>query len=126
MEKDICPLVSICIPVYEMYGYGKKYLRELILTIEKQTYDNIEIIISDHSKDDIISLFCGLYKCKYNLIYFKNERGRGNSSINMNECIKRATGDYIKMMHMDDIFCDDNCISTMINQLKELRSELEH
>ena len=41
------PLVSICIPVYN----NPEDVRRLLLSIEKQSYQNIEINISDDSDD---------------------------------------------------------------------------
>ena len=48
------PLVSICIPTYN----GDLYIKECLNSAINQTYENIEIIISDdNSQDDTIYLF---------------------------------------------------------------------
>ena len=105
--------ISICIPVYEMYGHGVEYLSHLINTIKSQTYKDFEIIISDHSVDNEIEKFTSTI----NAIYFRNERGRGNSSINMNEAIKLAKGEIIKIMHQDDYFYSNEALQMISDSL---------
>ena len=41
------PLVSICIPTYN----GEKYLEEALISALNQTYQNIEIVISDDNAE---------------------------------------------------------------------------
>ena len=45
---DSHPLTSICIPTYN----GKEYIKECIDSAINQTYNNIEIIISDDNSQD--------------------------------------------------------------------------
>ena len=45
--------ISICIPTYEYKG-RKWSLAELFDSIERQTFRDFDIVISDHSKDDLI------------------------------------------------------------------------
>lgn len=111
--------ISIVIPTYEAKGKADIFLGELLNSILSQYYKNIEIIISDHSKDDVVKNYINSWKESLNIVYLKNERGIGNSSINMNEGIKIATGDFIKIMHMDDVFCNNSAISKMVEELSK-------
>ena len=43
------PRFSICIPVWEQHGFGLQYIKDLIYSIQIQTFQNYEIVISDHS-----------------------------------------------------------------------------
>lgn len=97
-------MFSIVIPTYEYGGKACEMLEDCLKSIESQTFQDYEIIVTDHSKDDVIKD----YLCKWNLPikYYKNDRGVGNSSINMNEGILKSNGKYIKIMHMDDWFCN--------------------
>lgn len=106
---------SIVIPTYEYKGLAPKLLDRLISSIQEQTFTDYEIIISDHSKTDIVKN----YISKWNLpiSYYRNKRGRGNSSINMNEGIKLSSGKFIKIMHMDDWFCNPNALNLINNAL---------
>ena len=53
--------LSIAIPTYEMNGQGATYLTELFETIKFQTFQDIEVCVSDHSQDDSILDVCGEY-----------------------------------------------------------------
>jgi len=111
MGKDV--KFSIVIPTYEYKGLAPELLTKLLKSIRKQTYTNYEIIISDHSKTNLVFDFIKTFD--FDITYYKNERGIGNSSINMNEGIKKSTGDFIKIMHMDDWFSNENTLS-LINE----------
>jgi glycosyltransferase involved in cell wall biosynthesis len=105
--------VSIVIPTYEAKGKAVILLDELLRSIHSQDYKNIEVVISDHSKDDVVKDYLDSWRNELNIVYLRNFRGHGNSSINMNEGMKIASGEFIKIMHMDDIFCDNSAISKM-------------
>ena len=104
--------ISICIPVYEMNGKGVKHLSCLIESIYEQSYDNYEIIISDHSKNDDIENYC---KNKNKLKYFRNEKNRGSSSNNLNNAIKKSSGDIIKVMFQDDYFINKETFCNILD-----------
>ena len=107
---------SIVIPTYEYNNLAPELLKKLIDSIKTQDFKDYEIVISDHSQTNIVENFIKNYDLPIN--FFKNERGRGNSSINMNEGIKKSIGEYIKIMHMDDWFCDDNTLSLINKSIK--------
>jgi len=109
--------VSIVIPAYEAKGKAITLLDELLASIHSQDYKNIEVVISDHSNDDVVKDYLYSWIDGLNIVYLRNSRGQGNSSINMNEGIKIASGDIIKIMHMDDIFCDNTAISKMVESM---------
>jgi len=100
---------SICIPTYEYEGLAPDLLNTLLLSIHTQTFDDYEIVVVDHSKTDIVKNSLDLWD-DLPIRYYRNERGRGNSSINMNEGIKLCKGEYIKIMHMDDWFCEPRAL----------------
>ena len=111
--------VSIVIPTYEAKGHAISLLRELLYSIQSQEYKDIEIVISDHSKDNLVKEHVDSWKEKMNIVFFKNEKGYGNSSINMNEGIRKASGEIIKIMHMDDVFCNNTAISKMVDAMSK-------
>jgi glycosyltransferase involved in cell wall biosynthesis len=117
------PKVSICIPVYEMHGMGVQYLKDLLTSIKKQSYANIEIVISDHSVSDDIEkfvheTFAEFVKRQTQILYYRFNEKRGNSSANMNNALKRASGQIIKPMFQDDFFCDNECIFEIVKLLE--------
>lgn len=118
--------ISIVIPTYEVKGKGVSLLTDLLNSTKVQSYKNIEVVISDHSVDDEIKNYVESQKDKLNIVYCRTERGRGNSSINMNEGIKVATGDFIKIMHIDDKFCNEKAIEMMVLELqKDLNKDVK-
>ena len=113
--------VSICIPTFECAGEGESYLATLLESIEKQSYKNIEVVISDHSLHNTLmkSSLEWMKRTEANLKYVMNKTHRGSSEANLNNAIKLATGDLIKPMYQDDFFYSDNAIEVMVNKLEE-------
>lgn len=107
-------MISICIPTYEMGGKGAEYLEYSFNIIYQQTYKNIEVIISDHSITDDIKNLCNQWKSTLNICYVKNEYKRGNSSANINNAIKNAKGEIIKILLQDDFLYDENSLQNQI------------
>jgi len=104
------PFFSIVIPTFEAYGEGPAMLSVLLKSINQQEFKDFEVIVTDHSKSDIILEVVQEWKSKLPIHYFKNERVRGNSSVNMNDGIVQARGKYIKVMHFDDYFCNSKAL----------------
>jgi glycosyltransferase involved in cell wall biosynthesis len=108
---------SICIPCYEMSGRGGIYLDVLLQSVQYQDYKNLEVVISDHSQDDVVKNVCLKYSKIFDLTYIKNEENRGSSSANMNNCIKNAKGDIIKPIFQDDAFLDGGALSIILKNM---------
>lgn len=103
------PLVSICIPTYN----GEKFLEEAMESAIKQTYPNLEIVVSDDNSSDktldIINSFVS--KTETPIHVFKHEpNGIG---ANWNNCVQKSTGKYIKFLFQDDLILPD-CIEQMM------------
>ena len=112
--------VSICIPCYEMNNLGATFLHFNLTKILFQTYDNIEVIISDHSKDDSILNICKDFSNRgLDITYIKNENMVGNSSANLNEAIKSAKGDIIKVIFQDDFLYHDQSIEDIVKEYQK-------
>jgi glycosyltransferase involved in cell wall biosynthesis len=110
------PLISICIPVYEMHNSGTIFLDTLLQSIATQKdvdWKDIEVVISDHSVDDklgdVVSKYSQNYE-KLNLKYLKNELNRGSSSHNINNCIRNSSGKWIKPIFQDDYFSNNTAL----------------
>ena len=101
------PRFSICIPVWEQHGFGLQYLKDLIHSIQIQTFQNYEIVISDHSINNDIYEFVATLK---NIKYVKNLSNRGNGVHNLNQTLIRASGEIIKVMFQDDFMFDRRCL----------------
>lgn len=102
-------LVSICIPTYE----GDKYLQEALDSVKKQTYKNIEVIISDDDSKDTTLSICEKFKKEVDFpVFIYNHQPQGIGA-NWNHCIKKANGEYIKFLFQDDILVK-NCLENQI------------
>jgi glycosyltransferase involved in cell wall biosynthesis len=111
----IRPVVSVCIPVYEMSGIGIDYLEYSFNILYSQTFKDFEIVISDHSIDTAIKDLCDQWAQILNIKYLKNDYKRGVSSANINNAIKHATGDIIKILFQDDFLYDEYSLENQVN-----------
>lgn len=112
------PKVSIAVPTYEADGKGITFIKKIVESFNIQTYDNLELVISDHSiNDDIKNYIYDLNNEK--IVYIKNENDRGLQVENMNNAISNSSGDYIKLMNHDDYLDSPNIIKFMIDLINQ-------
>ncbi|MCD8327424.1 MAG: glycosyltransferase [Lachnospiraceae bacterium] len=101
------PLISILVP---LYNTDQTMLREMIDSVESQTYENWQLCLADGSDAEhaYVGQTCAEYAAKEkqqgrNRIRYqvlaKNEGISGNT----NECLKLADGEYIGLLDHDDI-----------------------
>lgn len=107
--------VSICIPVYN----GEKYLLECLDSVEKQTFRDFELVVSDDKSTDasmtiVRDFLIDNPKIKYKVI---TNRRRGISN-NWNNCLKHCDGEYVKFLFQDD-YLEPSCLDTMVKVLDE-------
>lgn len=95
-------ILSVCIPTYEMKNLGVNFLEHSFKILEKQTFKDFDIIISDHSVNSEIKKLCDKYKTNLDIKYFKNTYYRGNLSKNINNAIKNTKNKLIKVLFQDD------------------------
>lgn len=108
--------ISIAIPSYEYSGNGWFFLSYLINSVLEQDYTEIEIVISDQSKNDDITSIAKEYSKHIDINCIINPLpGMG---CNFNNAVKNCTGDLIKIMCLDDYFIDSNALSKITNYMK--------
>lgn len=111
METGV--FVSVCVPAYN----GAAYLKECLDSILAQTYTNFEVIIVDDcSADNTVEIVNAYLKSDRRIKLFRNEKNLGLVG-NWNQCLKYATGEWIKFVFQDDYIKRD-CLSRMIEFLK--------
>ena len=91
------PKVSIVVPIYNV----EKYLNECLLSLKKQTLDDIEIICVDDGSTDTSLKICRDFAAtddRFRVIT-KENKGYGHT---VNVGIKSATGDYVGIVESDD------------------------
>ena len=106
-------MISICIPCYEMGGQGYSLLKRSFDHIQNQTYKDIEVIISDHSTDTEIKKLCDEYSNIFDIKYIKNSLDRGNFASNLNNSIRNASGQIIKLLMQDDYLMDPKSLDSV-------------
>jgi glycosyltransferase involved in cell wall biosynthesis len=112
--EDLKPRFSICIPVWEQHGFGLQYLKDLIHSIQIQTFHDWEIVISDHSQNFDISDYCfEEWKNDYTIRYVKYDENYGNGVANLNNALKMANGEIIKIMFQDDFMFTHKCLEAL-------------
>jgi glycosyltransferase involved in cell wall biosynthesis len=104
-------MISVCIPTWGVNGDGGSLVGELLESLVLQTFTDYEVVVSDHSDDDLVSNVIDLYKSRLNINYTRNTNDVGNSPSNVNNTIRRAKGDIIKIMFQDDLFVDINALN---------------
>ena len=99
-SKDI--LFSITVP---LYNTPELFLREMIDSVQQQTYSEWELCLGDgsDSQHTYVEAICREYCKKDSRIrYNKLDKNLGISG-NTNACIDMSTGDYIALFDHDDI-----------------------
>lgn len=99
------PLISICIPAYKR----TTFLDRLLNSISLQTFKDFEIIMTDDSPDDAVRDLCRQYANRISIDYYRNPLPLGTPE-NWNEGIRKARGEWIKIMHDDDWFADEKSL----------------
>lgn len=112
MNKSL-PLVTIAIPTYNRAdGYLKQALKSAI----DQTYQNIEIIISDNCSTDNTEMVVKSFDDP-RILYFKQKENIGANN-NFNFCLSQAKGEYFLLLQDDDLIdadFTDSCMRALKN-----------
>ena len=97
--------ISICIPAYK----NLLFVERLLSSIAIQSFRDFEVVITDDSPDDELEKFISNYESTFKIQYFKNSNALGTPE-NWNASIRNAKGQWIKLMHDDDWFADEDCL----------------
>lgn len=109
------PKISIAVPAYKT---PELFLRQLIQSLQDQTYNNWELCIANASPQDA-SMEYVLKSCSAmdsRIVWKKLKENRGISE-NTNEAFVMATGDYVGLLDHDDLLAP--------NALYEIAAALE-
>jgi glycosyltransferase involved in cell wall biosynthesis len=93
------PAVTIGLPVYN----GERYLEEAIRSALAQTYDDLELVISDNASTDRSAEICRDYALRDARVrYFRNASNLG-AAPNYNIVFNHARGRFFKWLAHDDL-----------------------
>ncbi|MEE0691753.1 MAG: glycosyltransferase [Lachnospiraceae bacterium] len=114
------PLVSIIVPVFNV----EKYLPKCIESLLRQTYTNLEIILSDDGSTDESSLICdryAVYDSRIKVIHKEN----GGLSDARNAGLGILTGEYVTFVDSDD-YLEKDAIEILAMTAIEHRIPIVH
>ena len=107
-----CPLVTVLIPVYN----HENYVTESILSVLKQTYSNIElIVVNDGSTDKSHTVISGLLE-QYRFKYYNQQNVGLIATIEKYRLL--AQGKYISILASDDLLCDSK-VEVLVAELEK-------
>ena len=120
---------SILVP---LYNTPEKYLKEMIRSVQAQTYSNWELCLADASDDGhayVEKVSKGFAAKDDRIRYQKLQENKGISG-NTNACAEMATGDYIALLDHDDLLAPValfmNMKAIMRNHADVLYSDEDH
>lgn len=91
---SVFPKVTILIPNYN----GKRWLKQLLRTIDKCTYPNYEILIVNNGSTDDSADFLAKNYPKVGVLELKKNRGYAGAN---NLGVKKASGKYVLLLNND-------------------------
>lgn len=114
MIKDrinICK-VSVVIPTWNR----REYLRKCLISVFKQDYSNLEVVVIDNnSSDDTVAMIKGEFK---HITLIINGRNMG-ACVARNQGLVNSCGEYIWFLDSDCEVIDHKCLSNMVKIMRE-------
>jgi len=115
-NNESSPLISVGMPVYN----GGKGFEQSLKSIINQSYENLEILISDNHSNDITKEICEKYsKLDKRIKYFRQKLNIGGPK-NFEFVLKKSNGKYFLWGASDDFhsenFIEDNFLFLSKNQ----------
>lgn len=93
------PLISIVIP---LYCTPLPYLKELLESVRRQSYENWQLCLADGSPDDKAKEFIEKHYGREKRIVYRKLEENGGISTNTNEAVALAAGEYLMFCDHDD------------------------
>lgn len=93
------PLISIVIP---LYCTPLPYLKELLESVRRQSYENWQLCLADGSPDDKAKEFIEKHYVREKRIVYRKLEENGGISTNTNEAVALAAGEYLMLCDHDD------------------------
>ena len=101
-------LVSIVVPVYNI----EKYIGNCVKSIQKQTYENIEVIcVNDGSQDGTLNIINSFAKRDSRVVVIDKTNSGYGASVNLG--ISKAKGEYVGIIESDD-YVDPGMIEELV------------
>lgn len=105
-------MISVIIPIYK----AEAYLKECLLSVQKQTYADFEVICVNDGSPDKSADICLEFINKDSRFILINQDNGGVSSAR-NRALKEAKGEYVCFVDSDDII-EPHFLATLLSQSK--------
>ena len=123
LTKEKYPLVSVCVPVYNV----ERYVARCVCSLMEQTYLNVEyIFVDDCSSDESMSVLLSVlsnYSSRQEdvrIIHHSHNRGLAAAR---NSAVEAANGQFI--MHVDsDDWLENTAIERLMNRQQETGADI--
>ena len=107
------PLISIIVPVYNV----REYIEDCLISLQKQNYPKIEIIIIDDGSTDGSGVFCDEFAKREPRMKVIHQENAGLSAAR-NRGLRESHGEYLTFVDSDDLVEPDyvQYLFNLINQ----------
>lgn len=113
-KAKLGPLVSVLVPTYN----GARYLDEALRSARRQTYRNLEVLIRDDgSQDATIEIARAHCAQDHRFVLCADDGRRLGGTGNMVELLRRASGEFVKYLHQDDLL-EPTCVERLVHPLR--------
>lgn len=106
------PRVSVGIPVFN----GEPFVRATLDSVLGQTFEDLEIVISDNASTDGTESICREYARKDPRIRYVRNRENIGLAKNFRRVVELATAEYFKLANADDL-CGPDLVSQCVRVL---------
>ncbi len=114
------PLISIVVPTYET---KEIFLKEMINSVQAQTYEHWELCIADGSSSDVVQKLLQNDYAQERRIKYQRLRQNGGIAKNTNQGFEMAEGAYIALLDHDDVLVP-SALYEMMKKIEETGADL--
>ncbi|MEP2715224.1 glycosyltransferase [Pseudophaeobacter sp.] len=111
------PQLSLCIPTYSMGGMGAGFLAESFEILTRQSFTDFEVVVSDQSDDEAVAEVCASFSDRLQIRHIWNHEGKRQASGNVNNAMRQAEGDIIKILFQDDYLNGGDALKTIVEAI---------
>lgn len=101
-EGDTLPKISFLVPLYRP---DPRFLREMLESVERQTYGNWEVILADGGGTEAAANIAASFHD--DRIHYGELKENGGISRNTNAAAAMASGAYVALLDYDDLLTED-------------------
>ena len=117
-DGDSFPLISFLVPLYQP---DLRFMREMLESVERQTYGNWELILADGGGTEAAANLAASFQDPR--IHYGRLEENGGISRNTNAAASMASGDYIALLDYDDLLTED-AVFEVTHKIERTQAEI--